>query len=46
MLLLRPSVDLEVSRTEHSVKKLRRLYELGRSDTLARLGEVKRFCAR
>ena len=45
VLLLRPSVDLEVSRTEHSIKKLRRLYELGRSDTLARLGELKRFCA-
>ena len=45
VLLLRPSVDLDVSRTEHSIKKLRRLYELGRSDTMARLGELKRFCA-
>ena len=46
VLLLRPSTDLAVSRTEHDVKKLRRLYELGRSDTLARLGEIKHFCAR
>lgn len=46
VLLLRPSRDLAVSRTEHSVKKLRQLYELGRSDTLARLGEIKRFCSR
>ena len=45
VLLLRPSRDLAVSRTEHSVKKLRQLYELGRSDTLARLGEIKRFCS-
>ena len=44
VFLLRPSVDLEVSRTERSVAKLRALYELGRSDTLARLGELKHFC--
>lgn len=46
VFLLRPSVDLEVSRTEHNVKKLRELYELGRADTLSRLGELRRFCAK
>lgn len=46
VFVLRPSVDLEVSRTEHSVKKLRELYELGRADTLSRLGELRRFCAK
>ena len=44
VLLLRPSTDLNISRTERSVQKLRQLYELGRSDTLARLGELKHFC--
>ena len=46
VFVLRPSVDLEVSRTEHSVKKLRQLYELGRADTLSRLEELRRFCAK
>ena len=46
VFVLRPSVDLEVSRTEHSVKKLRDLDELGRADTLSRLGELRRFCAK
>ena len=46
VFVLRPSVDLEVSRTEHSIKKLRDLYELGRADTLSRLGELRRFCAK
>ena len=46
VFVLRPSVDLEVSRTEHSIKKLRDLYALGRADTLSRLGELRRFCAK
>lgn len=46
VFVLRPSVDLEVSRTEHSIKKLRDLYELGRADTLSRMGELRRFCAK
>ena len=45
VLLLRPSAPPKVSRTEHSVAKLRALYEMGRRDTLARIDEIRRFCA-
>lgn len=42
-LVLRPSRKPEVKRTEHNPAKLRTLYELGRSDTEARLGEIAEF---
>lgn len=42
-LLIRPSKDLGVSGASSDVKKLRQLYELGRSDTLAKLDEIKSF---
>ena len=41
--LLRPSRDLQVSRMEKDVGKLRALYELGRADTLAQLPALRGY---
>lgn len=39
-LVIRPSIDLKIGRTEKSVTKLEQLYELGRSDGKTALGAV------
>ena len=43
ILLIRPSADLKVSRTEKDPDKIRALYNLGRQDAAAQLKAVKLF---
>lgn len=42
-LLLRPSIDLEIKRTEKSVTKLEAMYDLGRYDALENIERIKQF---
>lgn len=42
-LIIRPSIDLEIKRTEKSVEKLEAMYDLGRYDALAQLERIKQF---
>ncbi len=42
-LLIRPTVDLEIKRTEKNVEKLEAMYDLGRYDALAQLDKIKEF---
>ena len=43
VVLLRPSKNLEVSRTEKNPQKIQSLYELGRKDCLENLEKIKNF---
>lgn len=42
-LLIRPSIDLGLKRTEKNVEKLEAMYDLGRYDALAMLDQIKLF---
>lgn len=42
-LLLRPSIDLEIRRTEKNVTKLEAMYDLGRYDALENIEKIKQF---
>lgn len=42
-LVLRPSIDLNIKRTEKNVEKLEAMYDLGRYDALAKLEQIKSF---
>lgn len=42
-LLIRPSIDLEIKRTEKNAEKLEAMYDLGRYDALAQLEQIKKF---
>lgn len=42
-LLIRPSIDLGIKRTEKSVEKLEAMYDLGRYDALAQIESIKKF---
>ncbi len=42
-LLIRPSRNLNVGGASSDIKKLRELYDLGRSDALSRLEEIRNF---
>ena len=44
--VLRPSVDLGVSRLERNPEKLQAMYDLGRADALAHLDEIGAFLGR
>ncbi len=41
--LLRPSLDLDIKRTEKNVEKLEAMYDLGRYDALAKLDQIRDF---
>lgn len=41
--VLRPSKNLNIKRTEKDLNKLKSLYELGKSDALNKLAEIKEF---
>lgn len=43
IVLLRPSKDLGVSRTERDARKITALYDLGRADAAAKMSEIKEF---
>ncbi|MCD7806396.1 MAG: patatin family protein [Lachnospiraceae bacterium] len=45
VLVIRPSETPDVERTEHDPAKLKKLYELGRSDAEKKLNEVREFLA-
>lgn len=41
--LIRPSIDLDIKRTEKNVEKLEAMYDLGRYDAIAHLKYLKQF---
>lgn len=41
--LIRPSIDLDIKRTEKNVEKLEAMYDLGRYDAIAHLEYLKQF---
>ena len=41
IVVLRPSENLSVSRTEKDAKKIQALYDLGRNDSLLQLEKIK-----
>lgn len=43
LFVIRPSMALELKRTEHDVKKLDAAYELGRADALQRMEGIKKW---
>lgn len=43
LLVLRPDGPLDISKTEHNEKKLRKVYECGRETALKRLDEIKKY---
>ena len=43
IIVVRPSVDLHISRMEKNPDKLRKLYNLGRKDTEKLLGKIKEY---
>lgn len=42
-LIIRPTIDLELKRTEKNIDKLEAMYDLGRYDALAMLDQIKDF---
>lgn len=43
-LVIRPSRDIKISRTEKNIEKLKHVYKLGRYDAMKKLEELKAFC--
>ena len=42
-LVIRPPKALDISKTEKNPKKIQATYDLGRSEALKRLDEIKKF---
>ena len=43
MLVIRPSRDLGVSRTEKNIESIKRMYKLGRFDAINMMDRIKEY---